>query len=169
MPPKAAEKKPTTAGKAPAGKAPEKKVCLLLFFALFTFFFLSYFSFPDPNSWFFTLSFDAIWIFILTRFVTPLLGSRKEDRCRWWREEKAHQDQKGDLLFLHLQGFVQSESIGSIHDWDLTRLFFLQFWSRFTLTPVSPTVPCLSWTLLSMVCFFPPKFRILFSNWLYGF
>jgi len=28
MPPKAAEKKPTTAGKAPAGKAPEKKVCL---------------------------------------------------------------------------------------------------------------------------------------------
>jgi hypothetical protein len=26
MPPKAAEKKPTTAGKAPAGKAPEKKV-----------------------------------------------------------------------------------------------------------------------------------------------
>jgi len=62
MPPKAAEKKPTTAGKAPAGKAPEKKEA--------------------------------------GKKTAAASGEKKE----------AHQDQKGDLLLIHLQGFEAGPS-----------------------------------------------------------
>lgn len=158
MPPKAAEKKPTTAGKAPAGKAPEKKVCLLLF----SLFFLLFHSHPFFPSWFKFLIFQIFGLYnlniILTRFVTPPLGSRKEDCRRWWREEEAHQDQKGDLLFLYLQGFVQSRFIRLRPLLQSNAFFLLQFWSRFTPTLVSPTVPCLFWTLSSTVCFFQSRF-----------
>ena len=112
MAPKAAQKTPTTGGKAPAGKAPAEK--------------------KEAGK----------------KTAAPSGDKKKRTKSR--KETYSSYIYKGTCL-VHLVDAISrsnlvasSTSVDSIHQITYTDASFHQFSSRSTLTPVSPTAPCLS-------------------------